>query len=96
MRGLHMGDLDRAVAIEIGDPGRVEPAMGKPDRIALRQRRDTSVLKAVDGERRAGIQIGADGDQFVFSIAIEVDQTRAQILEYGIVIEGEVGAVAVS
>ena len=53
VRGLDIGDLEPAVAVEIADPRRVQPTVGTADGISLGEMDDLAVPDPIDRKRRA-------------------------------------------
>jgi len=69
------------VAVEIGNPDRIEPALRPPDRRDLGGERQPGAIKPVDRERCAAVSIRLDHDDFVAAIAIDINDTRVAIFE---------------
>jgi hypothetical protein len=93
MRHAHQRNLHRALAAEIGDPGGIEPTIGRSDRRRLGEDRKSPVALADHCERGPRRKIGFDDNNF-FAVA-EIGHARFEILEHGILAETDDVALAV-
>lgn len=82
MGGFDIGDLLAAPAAERRDGGDVEPAVGAADEIRAGELHQDAAAQAVDRDRRAQRDGGADGDDFHTAVAVEIGEAGIAVLEH--------------
>ena len=87
VRLAYQRDVGLVVAGEVGNAGRIEPAVGRAQRRRLGDDLVAALALADYGKRRAALEIGFHHDDLVVAVAVEVGDARLEILEYGVVLE---------